>query len=110
MTASTITTPTSPEEGAELLRKLRISVARSRSVNIETSGAAVTELLTPEVMPGSFLNGALQLLEDRTPTWVTLNNILYLARGDLVRLGYAIHWGEDLPERHGFPVYAGGDT
>lgn len=102
--------PRSPEDGAELLRKLRVSLARTRSVSIETLGEQVTELLTPEVMPGSLLNGALQRLEGKTPTWGTLNNVLYLARGDLVRLGYALHWGEDLPERHSFPMYEGGDT
>jgi hypothetical protein len=111
MTATTaVSAPASPEDGAELLRRLRISLARTRSVSIETSGEEVTRLISPEVMPDSLLNGALQRLEGRTPTWGTLNNILYLARGDLVRLGYALHWGEDLPERHSFPVYRGGDT
>jgi hypothetical protein len=102
--------PTTPEEGAELLRKLRISIARTRSVSIESSGADVTELLTPEVMPGSLLNGALQRLEGRNPTWGTLNNILYLARDELIQLGYALHWGEELPPRNYTPPYEGGDT
>lgn len=102
--------PATPAEGAELLRKLRISIARSRSVSIETSGADLTEVFAPEVMPDSMLNGALQRLEGKTPTWGTLNNVLYLARSEIVRLGYFLHWGEDLPERHGFPAYAGGDS
>jgi hypothetical protein len=102
--------PTSPAEGAELLRKLQISLARTRSVDIEASGDIVTALLSPEVMPDSLLNGVLQHLDGKTPTWGTVNNILYLARSEPVRLGYFLHWGEDLPERHSFPMYAGGDT
>lgn len=103
--------PASPEDGAELLRKLQIAVARTRSILFETSGQDVARLIAPEVMADGLLNGALLRIDNRYPTWGTLNNILSLAhRDDQIVFGYGIYWHEDLPRQYTFPMYQGGDT
>lgn len=106
-----MTAPTNPKEGAALLHRLRLAIAKARSNSFEVAGEDVTALLTPEVMPDSPLNGALTHLEGRTPTWGTLNNVLSLARRcPLIIVGYALSWEEELPEQYSFPFYEGGDS
>lgn len=106
-----MTTPTNPKEGAALLHRLRLAIAKARSNSVEVAGEDVTRLLTPEVMPDSVLNVTLEKLDGRTPTWGTLNNVLTLAhRCPLIVMGYAIRWEDELPEQYSFPTYEGEDS
>lgn len=106
-----MTVPTSPEEGAALLHRLRLAIAKARSNSVESFGEQLTADLTPEVMPGSVLNQALDRLDGVTPTWGTLNNVLTLAhRCPLIVVGYAVRWEDELPEQYSFPLYHGGDS
>ena len=103
---------TSPEEGAKLLQRLRLSIVKMRSNTIEAGvDDDVLSLICPEEQPGSMLMNALEFLEERTPTWNTLNNVLSLAhRSPIIPLGYGLRWDDDLPVPYSFPFYAGGDS
>lgn len=106
-----IDNPTTPEDGAQLLHRLRLAIAKARSNSIESFGEQMTRDLTPEVMSDSLLNGALDRLEGKTPTWNTLNNVLTLAhRCPLIVASYAIRWENELLEQYTFKMYEGGDA
>jgi hypothetical protein len=89
------------DDALAMLRRLQISVAKSRSVAIESQGKDVAYLVSPSLAPDSLLNGALERALD-TPgvvaDWLTVRNILTLAHRDpIVPLGYALRFHDDLP-------------
>src|SRR5262245_11118555 len=99
-----------PEEAAELIQRLRLSIAKARSNSVEAAGGEVARLVAPELFEGSLLQAALGATEGFTPTWQTLNNVLYLAnRSPLVIMSHGIMWAEDLPEPYKMLFYEGGD-